>query len=267
MSDYDSNLVPYGESSSNSPQDAAVEAQKFLEKICMPVAEELGTLLVDTVNQWRYKNIVKILLKAEGIYNSHGMEGFRVHPRIASQIIEIGCWYPDDEVQSMWAGLLASSCTEEGTQDDNLLFVNIMAQLNTLEFKLIKFLATEVPVVQYLDDIHCADIMEIHTNDLLKVLDDGNRSTYDRIFDHLRAMGMLQVFPKVGGGGYTNASLLASLCPSDLMHYLHIKCQGDNSTISQYYKLKEQDYFNKFKIDRLIYRFDFEEYQRKRGLR
>jgi hypothetical protein len=61
--------------------------------------------------------------KAIEIIPENGL--FQAHPRVLHEIIENASWVDDEEVQAMWAGLLASSCTEDGKDDKNLIYIYI----------------------------------------------------------------------------------------------------------------------------------------------
>ena len=53
--------------------------------------------------------------------------------------LENGSWSERDEVQEMWAGLLASACTEDGKDDSNLLFMNLLSQLTGVQVAILKY--------------------------------------------------------------------------------------------------------------------------------
>ena len=96
----------------------------FLKLVCAPALEEVGLLIRDQVRSWRLNNIFSILNKAQG-----KMEFFddklqiKAHPRVALSIIENGSLNDNPEIQELWAGLFASSCTKDGQDDENLIFV------------------------------------------------------------------------------------------------------------------------------------------------
>ena len=110
---------------------AAVDgASAFLSRICLPAANEFGLLLQDKVSEWRRSNAVKIAQKAEQKYNELPASQERyAHPRLLMQIVDQGSWIEDEDVQELWAGLIASSCTDEGKDDSNLMFIDLLARL------------------------------------------------------------------------------------------------------------------------------------------
>lgn len=114
----------------------------FLSRICLPAAEEYGLLLQDVVRAWRASNISEIARKAKEKLEEHSPDdsnNAHAHPRVVFSILEHGSWNDDDYVQNFWAGLLASSCTDEGDDDSNLLFINLLADLTKLQARILDY--------------------------------------------------------------------------------------------------------------------------------
>ncbi len=111
-------------------------AAAFLGRICLPAAEEFGLLLKDKVSAWRTANAVAIAQKAERALKTQA-RGVRAHPRLVYEAIEKGSWQEDDLMQTYWAGLLASSCSETGDDDSNILFMSILDRLARSQGRLI----------------------------------------------------------------------------------------------------------------------------------
>jgi len=102
-------------------KDTAEDARGFLGHICTPAAQELGLLLQDKVRAWRASNAIKTLQKTEVLYKKLGLIKEHAHPRLIHTALENSSWTDDDLVQSLWAGLITSSCTPTGKDDYNLL--------------------------------------------------------------------------------------------------------------------------------------------------
>lgn len=128
------------ESIGEAANTLAKGAVNFLSKICSPFAEEYGLYLQDKVKNWQVNNFAKIARKAERkLEESGGIGEKSAHPRIVFQVFEHGSWIEDDNVQEMWARLLASSCTETGKDDSNLIFTNLLPQLTTSEARILNY--------------------------------------------------------------------------------------------------------------------------------
>ena len=90
---------------------------------------------------YRQANLVRIANKAERKLKANTVaKNVQANPQVVAKAIEAGSWIEDDLVQEMWAGLIASACTEDGKDDSNLVFVQSLGQLTATEARLIKFL-------------------------------------------------------------------------------------------------------------------------------
>lgn len=85
-------------------------------------AEELGLVLRDKVAAYRVRNLDAMAANASKKLQSV-LDNIHAHPLVVSKIVEQASWTDDAVVQDLWAGLLVSSCTEEGDDDSNLIFV------------------------------------------------------------------------------------------------------------------------------------------------
>ena len=125
-------LAAYGEAINTLAKGAVDGAGAFLSKICLPAAEEFGLLLRDKVSAWRAKNAIDITQEAEKILADQNALEVHAHPRLVMKILSEGSWTNDEKVKSFWAGLLASSCTEDGNDESNVIFLNILSQITSL---------------------------------------------------------------------------------------------------------------------------------------
>ena len=138
-------IRPYGESIKIAVDKSIEGAGAFLSRICLPVAEEFGLLLRDKIRYWRVNNIIKILEKAKDkIKYEDGEIKVNAHPRIVMKVIEEGSWNENDEIQEMWAGLLAASC-DKVASDENLIFINLLNQLTNSEAKILNHICERTP--------------------------------------------------------------------------------------------------------------------------
>jgi len=123
-------IRPWGETA----RELVTGAKGALNRLFGPAADEFGLLLAQRVRFWRLKNAVEILKKADALLKEAGLIA---NPRVGYRILEEGSWCDDEFLQDMWAGLLASSCTDEGKDDSNLVFVHILSQMTSLEARLL----------------------------------------------------------------------------------------------------------------------------------
>ncbi|WP_236446840.1 hypothetical protein, partial [Pseudomonas syringae] len=104
----------------------------LLSRICLPAAEEFGLLWRDKVSHWRACNAARMAAHAASIIDKQtSASQLSAHPRVVFKTIEDSSWTDDDVVLSLWGGLLASSCTESGSDESNLMFINLLSQLTS----------------------------------------------------------------------------------------------------------------------------------------
>ena len=207
----------------------ASTASDFLEAICLPAAKEIGVILRDKLRIWRLKNIAPILQEAKAILEKRGsLDNIKCHTRIAVKIIDEGSLIEDPDLQRMWAGLFASSCTKDGTDETNLIFANILAQLSSSQARIIN-LPFEGNYTRYQHDgLEFTDV-EKERSELVNYTGLPNWGILIRELEHLDSLGLV---------GYRLRSNLQRTLIE--IHYneaalrLYARCQGYTGTLQQF---------------------------------
>lgn len=214
--------------------DSTVDgASAFLSRICLPAAEELGLLFKDKVKAWRASNAIKIAIKAERLHAATpSTPETHAHPRLVSQIIEYGSWSESEEVQTMWAGLLASSCTIDGQDDSNLMFINLLSQLTVSQIRVIDYACKTARVRKVRDGLIYPNVLMCTPDELkaLSLIDDLHR--LDRELDHLLSVGLLVL--NQGGFNVGHPSAVG-ITPSPLALQMYARCNGFTGDPTHYY--------------------------------
>lgn len=151
-------------------QGAVDGAGALLGRICLPAAEELGELFRDRVKHWRLKQLAMVTEKARPqIERREKSEGpLQAPPSIAIRVIDSASLAGDGTLQDMWAGLLVSSCTPTGTDDSNLLFVNMVSAFSPAQARLFDWIAKVCPMVRDKEGIVQGDHFKPSVEDLLQ---------------------------------------------------------------------------------------------------
>jgi hypothetical protein len=226
-------IAPYGEAVNTVAKGTVAGAGAFLSRICLPAAEEFGLLLRDKVTAWRSVNATQILNNAERLLEAeHDASRMHAHPRLVGKILENGSWTDDDGVQRLWAGLLATACTADGTDESNLIFVNLLDQLTSAQVRILKAACTDTQKMVSLAGWIFASPL-VCTLDLLREISgvqDANR--LDRELDHLRTLGLI-----VETGGFQTHSPIpvADVTPSALALQLFARCNGHRGEPKDFY--------------------------------
>ncbi|WP_066219719.1 Abi-alpha family protein [Formosa haliotis] len=208
----------------------------FLLLTCKPALGEIGQMAQDKVRYWRLNNTIKMLEKAKGKldFQNDSFE-LKSHPRIGLSIIENSSLIDNDFVLELWAGLFASSCTLDGQDDENLIFVDILKSLTTAQAKIIQYAVENSRKVLYPNGLVTTDgDLKVHAEDLKRITGVQNIHRIDRELDSLNYMGLI---PSLSGGfDASGPELVANICPTYLALSLYIRCQGSSLDPDIYWK-------------------------------
>ena len=207
----------------------ASTASDFLEAICLPAAEEIGVILRDKLRIWRLKNITPILQESKAMLEKRGsLDNIKCHPRIAVKIIEEGSLIEDPDLQRMWAGLFASSCTKDGTDETNLIFANILAQLSSAQARIIN-LPFEGNYTRYQhDELEFTDV-EKERSELVNYTGLPNWGVLMRELDHLNSLGLISYSLRSNP-----QRTIIQIHYNEAALRLYARCQGYTDTLQQF---------------------------------
>lgn len=226
-------IKPIAESIHTVTKAAMDAAGAFLSRICLPAAEEIGFMLRDKVSNWRAKNALAVVANAEKKLreNRHFLE-LQAHPRMVIASIEHGSWTDDDIVQDMWGGLLAASCTKDGKDESNLIFINLLSQINATEAMIFRYACETAKKEKSPAGWIHAQVITMELTELQKLTAILDVHRLDRELDHLRALNLLD-------GGFAPHSTAAQFMPTPLGLHLYVRCQGYNGSPIEYWNLDE----------------------------
>ncbi len=230
-------VKPLGEAAHTTVEMTFQGIEGFLKIVCVPALDEIGLLLRDKVRHWRLNNILRILDKAKGKIHLVNEElKIEAHPRVALAIIDHGSLNDNDEVQEMWAGLFASSCTKDGQEDENLIFVDLLRQLTVAEARILKYSSESVRKIIYKNGLILGEHLTIDCDTLMKISGIKEIHRLDRELDHLRSLELIGSSAGFGGFMADNENLVADISPTALALNLYVKSQGYNDDPAIYWK-------------------------------
>lgn len=236
---------PSGEILKIAVEKTANGVGKFLNTICSPAAVEFGLMLNDKMRYWRLNNIIRMVKKSQGKYTFIDDKlQLKVNPRIGVEIIENASWQDNDEILGMWAGLLASSITENGSDDSNLIFINIIKSLTGMQCSILNYICQNAKVIYDKNGLISSDSKwELSLERVYKIANNSDISRLDLEIDHLRSMELLTDGGFLGGGSGFHLNqedfTKITLAPTSLALHLYARANG--------YKVTS-DYFHE-KID------------------
>jgi hypothetical protein len=230
-------LRPVASAIDKTTESSLAGAGAFLSRICLPAAEEFGLLLKDRVSHWRAKNAAKIVAEAEALTKGR-MEPIEVHPRIAWEVVEKGSWADDDVIRSMWAGLLASSCTDR-KDDSNILFVSLLDRLTSVQVRIVRYACESAPKFVSKVGLPIAERISIPLDQLTKITGIADVHRLDRELDSLRSMEFIG--DNLSGGGFSPDSTVAEIHLTALALHLYIRAHGFSGSPVEYWNLKVKE--------------------------
>lgn len=118
-------------------EESAEIARHFLGKLLDPAAEEGGGILSDTVKFWRFKNKIKLTLKAKDFLESKGINPRKVLPKTLYPILENGSLEEDEDMQTRWSAMLAHAADPTSLTKVRPSYPEILKQLSPLEAHLL----------------------------------------------------------------------------------------------------------------------------------
>lgn len=204
----------------------------LLSRICLPAAEEFGLLWRDKVSHWRACNAAKMAAHAASILDKQSSAGqLSAHPRVVFKTIEDSSWTDDDVVLSLWGGLLASSCTESGSDESNLMFINLLSLLTSSQVRIITYACENIKVYQTPSGWIMPGDLKIEAIDVTLITKVTDMHQLDRELDHLRHLGLIEF-------GFDINTTEADITPTALGLQLYVRSQGYIGSPIAYFELR-----------------------------
>ena len=131
----------------------------------------------------------------------------------------------------MWAGLLASSCTIDGQDDSNLMFIDLLSRLTVSQVRIIDYACKTARIRKVRDGLLFPDVLICTPEDLKAVSLIDDIHWLDRELDHLVSIGLL-LFQHAG---FDIRQQIVGLTPSPLALQMYARCNGIAGDPSHYY--------------------------------
>lgn len=210
--------------------------EAVLSRICLPVAKEWGLYLQDKVSAWRRENAINLTKRLEQkLAENKVPDECHAHPRLVGRILDEASWIDDSVVQDMWAGLLASSCTEKGDDDSNLVFTDLLGRLTKLEASVLRHVCRSVEKFTTLGGLVQGGFYKVPLAEFRTITGEQDIHRLDRELDHLQSLGLLQ------GGLPLHEINNVMLRPTPLALNLYVRCCGS--------RLPPIEFFTKERLD------------------
>ncbi len=202
-------------------------ALAFMRRICPPADERVTELFHKTLSNVRAANIVEVALRAERLLADDDDAYCRVtHPDIIRHILEHGSWVDIDWLQDLWAGLLASSCTLEGQDDSNLVYINLLSRLSPLPTQILTMACAKA--TQALTEKAAASptLLASSATEIARITRSNNLLKIYKSIGELSELGLVEKNPRSVSPENPGA---ARALPTQLGLEMFARCNGQRS--------------------------------------
>ena len=181
----------------------------------------------DNVRRWRLNNLLRVLEKAKGKLVFDGKQlNLTANARVGLSIMEECSAVDNDELQDLWAGLFATSCTPDGRDDSNMNFVDLLRRMSSVEARILDYACKHSKKYIYPSKLIVADALSVSFDLLVEITGINDIYRLDSELDHMRSIELLPQGSLIGGGGGFSADdehLDADISPSALALNLYYK--------------------------------------------
>ena len=227
-------IAPVGRAVERVTDSIVSGAEALLARVCLPAAEEFGQLLRDKVSGWRQRNVLATVQKAEPMFEAAVTEHrHAASPRLIMESLNHASWTESDEVQQMWAGLLASSCSSDGRDDSNWIFINLLGQLTEMQARFLKAACEAATKIIQPGGLVAAESLYRQRDEMIEMTGCVDIQRIDRELDHLRALGLIH---RGFLSGFA-AQPIADVQPTSLALHLYVRAQGSLENPIEYFRL------------------------------
>lgn len=109
-------------------------AKEFLGKVISPTLEEVGLLISDNIKFLRFKNQVKILLKAKDYVEKNNISLKEIPIKILVPLLERASLEDEEKLQDKWSNMIVNMVDSE-SNFQNQIFPHILSQLSLAEYE------------------------------------------------------------------------------------------------------------------------------------
>lgn len=158
--------------------------------------------------------------------------------------MESSSYEKDDTIQDMWAGLFVSSCTEDGKDDSNMVFVDLLKRLNSIEARILQYACSNASIDVFKNGLIIGEKYLVSFNDIITISGTDDMYVIDNCLDHLEQIGLLRksVFDGTSGFIATDETLQAGITPSALGLSLYHIVNGSKLSLLDFYRSQLREY-------------------------
>lgn len=211
------------------------EALAFLRRICPSATHQLKLLFREGLGNIRTESAVEIALRAETLLGLESdSEKLRIPKELLLRIVENGSWAEDDLSHRFWAGILATSCTQEGSDESNMHLVKIMSEFATIHSRLFDAACTRCTKILWEPGSISALPVVCSSEELIQIAGAHDLMKIDRNLLQLADLGLLEPREKSRFFVFTED---ANLHPTSLGLEFYARCHGHRGEAHTFYQV------------------------------
>lgn len=202
---------------------------ELVRTACLPAAQEIGEILQDQLSYWKTINKVKVLGKTANYLKQYNQDTLPAgNPRVISEAIESSGNISDEHLQELWAGLIASSFSGSPTDDQNIIYINVLNKLTRLQGIILDYITPKFKIYVTEHGLIATGQCKFHLDDFMLACACSDRMELDVSLDHLREIGLIS-----GGIDIRLPEINIQLSP--LCLNLYSRCKGYSGDLFEYY--------------------------------
>ena len=213
-------------------------ALAFLRRICPSATQDLNLLFREGLGNMRVPNADTIAHRAE-IMLAAESDFDRMHApaSVVLRVVKEGSWAEDTATQHLWAGILVTACTPTGDDEANLPYIDLLAELATVDTRLYVEACSKAPKVFATNGAVSASPLMCSAEDMVHLTGTKDLSKIDRNILQLSILGLLEPREKAK---YFSFAQTANLTPTALGLELYARCQGHRGAPFEFYAARHQ---------------------------
>lgn len=200
------------------------KAFAFLSRICPQAAEDVMHLIHGGLTKTRMANAVDILLKAEILLpRDFDDSTLAAPPRLVARILEDGSWAEEEWIQRLWAGLLATSCSDDARDDSNQFFIDLFSKLAEVHIRILRYACRQVSNILPISGSMPSGTLVCTREEIMEITGSRELLRIERDLEHLYNLGLLERGVKAESA---SAHYEAIVTPSSTGLQLYTRCKG-----------------------------------------
>jgi hypothetical protein len=204
-------------------------ALAFLGRISPPAHAEAKRLFHEELSNVRARYAVNAILKAEErMAQERDGEKLLAHPELVLAIVNGASWADSEWMQSLWTGLLITSCTHDGQDDSNLLFINLLSQLATIQTRILTAVCAKAVTTRSSKGKVVPKQMFSTSEEMVKMAGSHDLLKVHRSVAQLAEFGLLEKSVRASFVAETEG---ATTTPTSLGLKMYARCLGRRETI------------------------------------